>query len=153
DPLASENLTHWSTQGYFSRITYNYDQKYLFEANGRYDGTSRFQQGSRWGFFPSFSLGWNLNSENFWKPIESVINVFKIKASWGQLGNQQVSPYQDIALVPLRTGQLNWLFNYGENRPIGYTGTPSLVSPNLSWETSTTKNLGLNIGFLDNRLQ
>lgn len=153
DAVASEVLGHWATQGYFGRLTYNYNEKYLLEANARYDGTSRFQENSRWGFFPSFSLGWNLDQEPFWEAIENRINSFKIRGSWGQLGNQQVNPYQDIALIPLETGRLNWLFDYGANRPLGYTSTPSLVSPNLTWETSTTLNFGLNTSFFSNRLQ
>src|SRR5690606_12545047 len=76
-----------------------------------------------------------------------------VRASWGQLGNQQVSPYQDIALIPLQSGMLNWLWDYGTSRPLGYTGTPGLVSPDLTWETSIAKNLGLNLAFLGNRLQ
>lgn len=151
--IAGEDLEHWSTQGYFGRATYNFDEKYLFEANARYDGTSRFKQGNRWGFFPSFSVGWNLNREKFWKAIGDYVNVFKLRGSWGQLGNQQVASYQDLALIPLHSGQLNWLFNYGTTRPLGYTSAPSLVSPDLTWETATTKNIGLNMGFLNNKLQ
>ncbi|HRO47149.1 TonB-dependent receptor [Agriterribacter sp.] len=150
---AGENLEHWATQGYFGRITYNFNEKYLFEANARYDGTSRFKKENRWGFFPSFSLGWNVNKEDFWKGMANVVNTFKLRGSWGQLGNQQVASYQDLALIPLQSGQLNWLFNYGAARPLGYTSTPSLVSPDLTWETATTKNIGLNTGFLNNRLQ
>ncbi|HRN55322.1 MAG TPA: SusC/RagA family TonB-linked outer membrane protein, partial [Agriterribacter sp.] len=150
---AGENLEHWATQGYFGRITYNFNEKYLFEANARYDGTSRFKKENRWGFFPSFSLGWNVNKEDFWKGIANAVNTFKLRGSWGQLGNQQVASYQDMALIPLQSGQLNWLFNYGATRPLGYTSTPSLVSPDLTWETATTKNIGLNTGFLNNRLQ
>jgi len=152
DPTVSESLGHWSTQGYFGRINYNYKEKYLFEANGRYDGTSRFRQGRRWGFFPSFSVGWNVDKEQFWEGMKSAVNTLKFRGSWGQLGNQQVSPYLDLALIPLVTSQLNWIFDYGQNRPIGYTGTPGLVSPNLTWETATTTNIGLNSSFLNNRL-
>lgn len=150
---ASESLEHWATRGYFGRISYNFSEKYLFEANARYDGTSRFKKENRWGFFPSFSVGWNVNKEQFWKAIAPVVNTFKLRGSWGQLGNQQVNSYQDMALIPLQSGQLNWIFNYGSARPLGYTTAPSLVSPNLTWETATTKNIGLNTGFLSNRLQ
>ncbi|GAA4437453.1 TonB-dependent receptor [Ravibacter arvi] len=152
DVTASERLLNWSTQGYFARVTYDFKEKYLFEVNGRYDGTSRFISNRRWGFFPSFSMGWNLDKENFWRSIQPYVNSFKVRASWGQLGNQQVSPYQDLALMPLNTGKLNWIFRYGDNRQAGYTGTPVLVSPNLTWETATTKNLGFNLSFLDHSL-
>jgi TonB-linked SusC/RagA family outer membrane protein len=150
---ASESLTHWATRGYFGRFNYNFDQKYLFEANARYDGTSKFLPGNRWGFFPSFSAGWNLDREKFWTVIEPVVNSFKIRASWGQLGNQQVRPYMDLALIPLKNEKLNWIFGHGTARPVGYTGTPSLVSPKLTWETATSKNLGFNLSFLKRRLQ
>jgi len=150
---ASESRSHWSTLGYFGRLTYDFDQKYLFEANVRYDGTSKFLSGNRWGFFPSFSAGWNIDRENFWKSIEPYVTSFKIRASWGQLGNQQVRPYMDLALMPLKNEKLNWIFDHGNTRPVSYTGTPGLVSPQLTWETSTTKNLGFNTSFLRRRLQ
>ncbi len=152
DITASESMAHWATRGYFGRLTYNFDQKYLFEANARYDGTSKFLPGNRWGFFPSFSAGWNVDREKFWKAVEPYVNTFKIRASWGQLGNQQVNPYMDLALIPLKNEKLNWIFQYGNTRRVGFTGTPSLVSPQLTWETSTTRNLGFNLTFLNRRL-
>lgn len=153
DPAVYENLSHWATEGYFGRFTYNYKEKYLVEANARYDGTSVFRQGKRWGFFPSFSLGWNIYKESFWEPLENVINTCKFRGSWGQLGNQQVAAYQDLELIPLQSGKLNWIFNYGLTRPVGYTTTPSLISPDLTWETASTKNLGVNMTFFKSRLQ
>lgn len=153
DVIATENESQWSTQGYFSRLTYNFKEKYLLEANARYDGTSRFQEGQRWGFFPSFSLGWNIDKEPFWQPIENHINSFKLRASWGQLGNQQVAAYRDRALIPLQTGKLDWIFSGGGNRPIGYTSTPRLVSPFLTWETASTKNLGMDLYLFDFKLR
>lgn len=152
-PVASEELTHWATEGYFGRLTYNYKEKYLLEANARYDGTSRFKEGNRWGFFPSFSLGWNVNKENFWESISPYVNTFKVRGSWGQLGNQNVASYSDLELIPLQSGTLSWLFNYGSTKPIGYTTTPGLVSPSLTWETASTKNIGLNMSFLNGRLR
>src|SRR5690606_18361874 len=102
-----ESRSHWSTLGYFGRLTYDFDQKYLFEANVRYDGTSKFLSGNRWGFFPSFSAGWNIDRENFWKSIEPYVTSFKIRASWGQLGNQKVRAYMDLALMTLKNEKLN----------------------------------------------
>lgn len=152
DPTVLEQLLDWSTAGYFSRLNYNYKGRYLFEANVRRDGTSRFQQGKRWGTFPSFSAGWNIAQENFWAHLTPVISTFKLRGSWGKLGNQDVSPYQDLGLIPINTGALNWLWNYGGNRPIGYTMIPTLVSPFLTWETTTNKNVGLDVTGLTNRL-
>jgi len=151
-PSVTESLTHWSTQGYFGRFSYNYMERYLFEANIRRDGTSRFRDGNRWGVFPSLAFGWNVHREHFWEPVEKAINTLKFRASWGQLGNQNVNAYQDMELIPLHSDPLNWIFGYGQTRPIGYTGTPALVSPNLSWETATTNNFGVNMTFLNNRL-
>jgi len=153
DPILSESLNHRATAGYFSRLTYNYKEKYLFEANSRYDGSSVFRESNRWGFFPSFSLGWNIHRESFWEPVKPYINTFKVRGSWGQLGNQNVAPYSDLELIPLQTDQLNWILNYGDSRPIGYTTAPGIINRNLTWETATTKNLGFNLTFLNNRLQ
>lgn len=81
-------LTHWATAGFFGRLNYDYKGRYLFEANIRYDGTSRFDRNQRWNWFPSFSAGWNIAQESFREPLIDYVNVFKLKGSWGQLGNQ-----------------------------------------------------------------
>ncbi|MDR0698975.1 MAG: SusC/RagA family TonB-linked outer membrane protein, partial [Tannerella sp.] len=148
----SESLGHNATQGYFGRINYNFREKYLLEANIRYDGTYVFREGKRWGLFPSASVGWNLHKESFWTAVEPYINTLKIKASWGQLGNQKVNPYTDLELIPIQTGKLGWIFSPGGSRRIGYTSAPGIVNRNLTWETSTTRNLGLETSFLENRL-
>lgn len=149
--LLSESLAHNATQGYFSRFTYNYKDRYLFESNARVDGTYVFKEGNRWGIFPSFSLGWNVNQEPFWRTGDG-FNALKVRASWGQLGNQNVSPYGDLPLIPVHTTQLNWIYGYGNGRPTGYTSAPGIVNRSLTWETATTSNLGLNMAFLRNRL-
>ena len=149
----TDELAHWATAGAFFRLNYNYKDRYLFEANGRYDGTSKFAKGHRWGFFPSFSLGWNIAHENFWKKYEDKINSLKIRASWGQLGNQgtpsnPIAPYQDIPLMGINSN-LGWIIN-GE-RPI-YTNAPALVNRQLTWETSETFDIGVDLGAFNNRL-
>jgi TonB-linked SusC/RagA family outer membrane protein len=150
--ILREALPQRATQGYFSRFSYNYKEKYLFESNLRYDGSYVFREGNRWGLFPSFSAGWNVHKEAFWGNLDKYINAFKLRASWGQLGNQEVAPYSDLSLIPLQTGQLNWIFNYGTVRPIGYTSAPNIVNKNLTWETASTKNLGANLSLFDNKL-
>lgn len=152
-PVLSEQWSHTATAGYFARLNYNYKEKYLLESNIRYDGSYVFRKDNRWGFFPSFSLGWNVHKEAFWNNLSDYVNNFKIRGSWGQLGNQKVNPYTDLELVPLQTGKLNWLFNYGDNRPVGYTTAPGIVNRNLTWETSATTNVGVDMGFLGNKLQ
>lgn len=153
DGILSEALAHNATESFFARLNYNYKERYLFESNIRYDGSYVFRDGKRWGVFPSFSAGWNLYNEPFWKNVEPYINTMKIRASWGQLGNQNISPYSDLELVPIQTGKLNWIFNQGSTRPIGYTSGPKLVNRNLTWETAATTNLGLDMSFLNNRLK
>ncbi len=148
--LVSESVTQRATAGYFGRLTYNMDDRYLFEANVRHDGSYVFREGKRWGTFPSFSAGWNIHNENFW--FANAINTLKLRASWGQLGNQQVSPYSDLELIPLQTGRLDWIYGYGERRPTGYTTAPNIVNSDLTWETASMTNLGLNATFLKNRL-
>ena len=136
---ATDNLSDYATEGVFGRFNYNYNDKYLFEFNSRYDGTYKFAAGKKWGFFPSVSAGWNISNENFWYSIKPVVNAFKVRASWGSLGNQLTAqPYQDIPLLGVNAN-LGWLLN--GTRP-SYTTAPNLVNPDVTWETSNTKNLG-----------
>ena len=143
-----DSRSHWSTQGIFGRFQYNYEEKYLVEVNARYDGSSRFEEGDRWGLFPSFSLGYNISKEGFWSSIEPYVNTLKLRGSWGSLGNQDVPNYLYLPNMGIGT-QLYWIM--GAERP-NYTTAPGLVSADLTWETSTTTNVGLDVGFLNNRL-
>ena len=144
----TDDLTHWSRLGFFFRLNYNFKEKYLLEVNGRYDGTSIFAEGNRWGFFPSFSGAWNMSREAFFDPIVDKVNNLKIRASWGSLGNQNVTAYQDLALMGIKSN-LAWLLN--GSRPV-YTTAPNLVNTMLTWETSQTLDFGIDAGFLNNRL-
>ena len=147
---AMDTLASYATQGFFGRLTYNFKEKYLFEFNSRYDGTYKFAESKRWGFFPSFSAGWNVAEESFWEPLANTVGQFKIRASWGELGNQlTAAPYQDLALIGTNS---NLAYILNGVRP-GYTTAPNLVNPNVTWETSTTTNFGIDAGFLKNRLQ
>lgn len=142
-----DGVGSYATQGYFGRFTYNYKEKYLFELNGRYDASSRFAPDSRWDFFPSISVGYNVAKEDFWN-IDKV-SMFKFRYSTGSIGNQNVSNYLYVSRMPIRTN-LWWLGSGG--RP-NYTLTPSLVSPNITWETVKTDNYGLDVAAFNNRLQ
>lgn len=145
----TDDLTHWSTQGYFARLNYDYMGKYLLEVNTRYDGTSKFTKDHRWGIFPSFSLGWNISHEKFWEPVSPYVNTLKLRTSWGSLGNQNVDAYQDLPLLGTEMN-LEWILN--SKRP-AYTTAPNLINPVLTWESSKTVDVGADLGFFNNRLQ
>ncbi len=151
DPLVGENIDDWATRSVFYRLNYNFDNKYLFEFNGRYDGTSRFPSNKRFCFFPSISAGWNLSKEEFFKPLSSYVNYLKPRISYGNLGNQDVSSY--FYLPSMYSGKTEAII-YGGNKLDQLTTVyaPGLVSPNLTWETVSTINYGVDMGFLQNRL-
>jgi len=138
--------SHWAVQGAFYRLTYNYAGKYLFESNGRYDGTSKFPSASRFKFFPSFSAGWRLSEESFAQWMKPVVNDFKLRASYGSLGNQNVRNYLYISNYGT-SSQLQYLLN--GVRPVGTT-PPNLIDPNLTWETATTIDFGFDLVTLKN---
>jgi len=146
--FSSDGISEWSTVGTFARLNYNYDEKYLLEVNARYDGTSRFPKGNRFGLFPSVSVGYNIAREGFWKVDKNIINDLKIRASYGSLGNQSVSNYIYFATIPVNA-QLGYILN--NTRP-NYLGAPGLVSSDITWETSNTFDIGLDAAFLNNRL-
>ena len=136
-----DSESHWAVQGVFYRLTYNYDGKYLFESNGRYDGTSKFPSHTRFKFFPSFSAGWRVSEESFAQWMKPVIDDFKLRASYGSLGNQNVRNYLYISNYPTEP-QLRYLL--GGVRPIGVSA-PDLIDPNLTWETATTIDFGFDL--------
>lgn len=146
----SGGKAHWATLGYFGRFNYNFDERILFEFSSRYDGTSRFQEGRRWGFFPSFSAGYNMAREKFWGSLGDKIQMFKFRVSYGSLGNQAVSTNYYPYLSSLRiNNNLSWPM--GSSLPL-YITAPGLVSPDITWETATTTNFGLDVEALQNRL-
>lgn len=143
-----DDLENWSTQGYYGRFKYNYDEKYLLEVSGRYDGTSKFADGDRWGFFPSMSAGWVVSKENFF-PFKDLINRFKLRGSYGTIGNQNVASY--LYLPGLGINQSRYLFTDQGSQPWQVT-IPNQASVDLSWETVTTTDIGFNAQLLNNRL-
>jgi TonB-linked SusC/RagA family outer membrane protein len=140
--------SHWATQGFFGRLNYNYKEKYLFEVNARYNGSSRFGEDSRWGLFPSVSMGYNISKEAFWESLQYYVNNFKIRGSYGSLGNQNVGNYLYLSSIPINTN-LEWIMDGA--RP-NYSGVPDIISPTLTWETINTLNIGADASFLNNRL-
>jgi len=143
----SGGQNEYAVAGFFGRVNYDYKGKYLLEVSGRYDGTSRFIRNSRWGFFPSASVGWKISEEDFFKPARDVMNLLKIRYSYGRLGNQQVGYYDFVRTVSL--GKQSTLL--GGDKP----SSASISAPNasnLTWETISQHNLGLDMAFFQNRL-
>jgi TonB-linked SusC/RagA family outer membrane protein len=135
----------WALRSYFGRLNYSYEEKYLFEANGRYDGSSRFLGDNQFSFFPSFSAGWRLSREEFWGGLNNYVNEFKIRGSWGKTGNQAVDLYTFYPGLDLLT------YSLGGNAVQGYTQR-DLVNEDLTWETTTQYDIGIDAQFLSNRV-
>jgi len=131
---------------FFGRANYRFLDRYLFEFNFRYDGSSRFAKGNRWGFFPSFSAGWRINEEPFMQNIK-VVNNLKLRASWGQLGNQSISLYSFLNNININQGTT---FN---NTIVPGSAVTTLSDPEISWETTTITNFGLDLGLWNNKLE
>ena len=131
---------------YMGRIRYNLKDKYLFSLSGRMDGSSVFGVNNKWGFFPAASAGWRLSEEDFLKDKEWLSNL-KLRASYGSVGNQKITPYQTQGLAtPV-------YFQFGTLTPlIGYLPGSQLPNPNLKWETTTTLNTGIDFSFLNDRV-
>lgn len=136
----------------FFRFNYDYKGKYLLEVNGRYDGSSKFPTDSRFAFFPSFSVAWNLAEEKFMKGTRKVIDQIKPRFSYGSIGNQASAGYYDyIATMELNTQATIWL-NGNDEGYVTSIGSPGLISSNFTWETITTTNVGLDFSLFNNRL-
>lgn len=153
DMAMNGSETHWSVNGFFARINYDYKGKYLLELNGRYDGSSKFPHGDRYAFFPSASVAWRVSEEKFWEPIRGWFDNFKLRASYGSLGNQ--------ALDESRYGNFPYLATYGINTKYGVllNGTrpvavsvPGLVSASFTWETVNQIDFGFDASFFGGRL-
>ncbi|MCQ2143849.1 MAG: SusC/RagA family TonB-linked outer membrane protein, partial [Bacteroidales bacterium] len=146
---ATEVNSAYQTLGFFGRVNYDFAGKYLLEVSGRYDGSSRFPASSRWGFFPSVSAGWRMSEEAFWEPIKGWWNRSKLRLSYGTLGNQQVSNYYYIDTISTKQ-MSSYTFNGTDKTSYAQISDP--VSDGLTWETVVTYNLGLDLGFLRDRL-
>lgn len=140
----------WSTAGFFGRINYDYQGKYLAEVNLRYDGTSRFRREQRWNWFPSFSLGWNIAREGFWEPLSEYVGTLKVRGSYGELGNQNTkSWYPTYQTLGVSASNGSWPQN--GIRPNTAT-VPGLISSTMGWERVRNWNIGFDFGALNNRL-
>lgn len=135
----------WGIQSYFGRINYSYQDRYLLEANVRADGSSRFDSEKRWGVFPSFSAAWRISKENFMKSADYLSNL-KVRASWGQVGNQDIGLYKYLRTVSINTQA----YSFNDNLANG--AYFSEANQNLSWETSQMLDFGIDAGFFNNKL-
>ena len=141
---------NWKNDGFLGRINYDYNGKYLVEGNLRYDGSSRFRRGNRWILTPSFSLGWNVARENFWEKLADVVEVFKLRVSYGELANQNTTSwYPTYQTLGVTTNGGKWLQN---GALTSVASVPGLISTSLSWEKIKNTNIGFDFGALNNRL-
>ena len=133
---------------FFARVNYNYDEKYLFSALIRADGSSNFMRGHRWGYFPSVSAGWVMTNEDFMSSAKGVVDFLKLRASWGQNGNCNIKAFQYLATIAF---DAPYYFN---NKDIPQTGAyPDILpNPDVKWETSQQLDFGFDVRFLNNRL-
>lgn len=149
-PTVGGLMSEWSTAGYFGRINYDYQGKYLFEGNLRYDGTSRFRRETRWNWFPSFSAGWNIAREAFWSDWSNLVSTLKLRGSYGKLGNQNTNSwYPTYPVINVNSNAGMWLQN--GSRP-NVASSPDLISSALTWEKINTLDVGLDIEAFNNRL-
>lgn len=145
NPVVGGNSTQSRLMSYFGRINYVFNDKYLLETNFRYDGSSRFAPDKRWGFFPSISAGWRINEEEFMKNVKPISNL-KLRASWGQLGSQ---PQQLFGFIEAVTSGINYNYN---NTVVSGGAVTQIAEQNLTWETTTMTDIGLDFGLFNQRL-
>lgn len=146
---ASSSLNELALVSLFGRVMYSYDDRYLFSASIRRDGSSRFKKGHQYGAFPSASIGWNINREKFFKPLENVFDQLKLRFSYGKLGNQEMTSYYPTQSV-VSDGM-----NYVSNNSPWFGSMPYVqaISPaNLTWENTETYNIGLDVSLWNGQL-
>jgi TonB-linked SusC/RagA family outer membrane protein len=136
---------------FFGRVNYNYAEKYMFSATLRADGSSNFAPGKRWGYFPSLSAGWVLTNEGFLESAAGTLDFLKLRASWGQNGNSNISAYQYLSTFAFSSSNV---YYFGTDKKTPSTGAYAdiLKNPNVSWETAEQINLGVDARFLNSRL-
>lgn len=149
----TNNATDYGLISYLGRLHYEFDNRYLLTASIRRDGSSKFSKDNRWGNFPSFALGWRIDNEKFFKSLNANwISSLKLRAGWGQIGNQNIGSYLDRSLLSL-WAQYGALFGAGSNKTL-YQGIAvrRLGNSNIKWETTESANVGIDASFLNNRL-
>lgn len=156
DMAISSSESVWRVAGMMFRLNYTYDERFLFEVNGRYDGSSKFPTTSQWGFFPSGSAAWRVSKEHWWKLDPVYISSLKIRGSFGELGNGSVSPYsflEKFSFSNMGKGTSEWCRNLDGVSGMRYTSIPSQIPDNLTWETSRTIDVGLDASFYKGKVE
>ena len=155
DPVVSNSINELALDGFFGRLNYIYDNRYILEANGRYDGSSRFPRGSRYGFFPSFSVAWVLSREGFFEGVAETLSIsnLKLRGSYGALGNQVIIDNGTELYYPYLPTMGNWQIGQilDNTRPQG-VWQPGVVSNTLTWERVRSINGGIDVGLFNNKL-
>ena len=154
NPNDEEYLASW-----FGRVTWDWNEKYMATVTLRHDGSSIFNKGKRWGTFPSVSAGWVITNEKFMEPVTGIMNFFKIRASWGQNGNNRISKYQYLATIA-QSGKLGDSgYKFSDDMDFTLSGTPNIgayadivPNPDVTWETSEQLDFGFDARFLNSRL-
>ncbi|MCI0922343.1 SusC/RagA family TonB-linked outer membrane protein [Sphingobacterium rhinopitheci] len=136
---------------YFGRVNYDYDGKYLLEFLWRYDGSYKFPESKRFGFFPGVSAGWRISNEKFWGSFKTYVNDLKIRGSWGKTGNDRIDDYQFMSSYGFLTGLTNtYVFNGAqENKILNELRIPN---PNVTWEVANQSNIGIDAKFLNSKI-
>ncbi len=143
----SQESEHVMTS-YFGRLIYDFDEKYLFSATVRRDGSSRFASDGRYGIFPSVSAGWRIDRESFFPADRSTIGLFKVRGSYGELGNSNIGDYQYMDVMP----RGNYTYSFGNNKVTG-SAISNYVNTAIRWETKKTLDVGLDLGLFNNQLE
>ena len=153
-PNDEEYLASW-----FGRLTWDWNETYMATVTMRYDGSSIFTDGKRWGFFPSVSAGWVVTNEKFMQSTKNWMDFLKIRASWGQNGNKDIAKYQYMATIALSGESGDSGYKFGSDMATSVAGTPNtgayaniVPNPDLTWETSEQLDLGFDARFLNSRL-
>ena len=154
NPNDEEYLASW-----FGRLTWDWNEKYMATVTVRYDGSSIFNDGKRWGWFPSFSAGWVISNEKFMESTKSWMDFLKIRASWGQNGNNRIKKYQYLATIAQSSSAGDSGYKFSDSMDVTLNGKPNVgayanivPNPDVTWETSEQLDFGFDARFLDSRL-
>ncbi|HBX21576.1 MAG TPA: SusC/RagA family TonB-linked outer membrane protein [Porphyromonadaceae bacterium] len=145
----SGSATENAYRSFFGRISYNFHNKYFLQFNSRYDGSSRFHPDHRWGYFPSFSGGWVLTEEPFMQDFSPFLSFLKLRASWGRLGNERIGDYPYQSTISFSNAHIN---KGNDKVSVKTAAQRAFAVENISWETTESVNLGLDIYLLNNKL-